>query len=482
MGIMHMDPIALSSFGIAGALYVVLQLSVTIHILLHKDEVPSAIGWMGLIWLTPLLGTVIYVLLGINRIHRKALSLRNSGPNIITHSNPNITEAQRHIPPSFIQLLRLGYKVHPQHFAAGNRITPYINGDAAYPEMCRLISSAKKEVLISSYIFNNDKAGQMILSAAQNAVKNGAKVKILVDGVGLNYSKPNLAHAVKKHKGIEFGVFLPSKSPVTLPFLNLRNHRKMMIIDGKEAFFGGMNIAQGNLVAQQPKEPIQDVTFKVQGPVVQQMIRVFEEDWIFSGKKHFIPFSVSEQTLLPGATPARIIPDGPDNDFGKIKTLIMGALVCAQKSIHIVTPYFLPERDVLNALVLASMRGVHVEIILPSKSNIWGMDWAMQANFPRLLRRGVKIYHTPPPFDHSKLLVVDEVWTFIGSANWDVRSFRLNFECNLECLGPGPAAQTLKIIHAKKQNAKAEVLNPHQRPPMWKLIRNNAFKLLTPYY
>ncbi len=477
-----MDTVTLSSFGIAGALYICLQISVTIHILLHKDEVPSAIGWMGLIWLAPLLGTVMYVLLGINRIHRKALSLRNSGPNMLTSSAQITDEEKKQIPPSFIQLLRLGHKVHPQNFSTGNQITPYINGDNAYPEMCRLISSARKEVLISSYIFNNDPAGQMILSAAQKAVKNGAKVKILVDGVGLNYSKPNLAQAVKKLKGIEFSVFLPSKSPVTLPFLNLRNHRKMMIIDGKEAFFGGMNIAQGNLVAQHPQDPIQDVTFKVQGPVVEQMLRVFEEDWIFSGKKHFIPFTAPKGTPLPGNTPARIIPDGPDNDFGKIKTLIMGALVCAQKSIHIVTPYFLPERDVLNALELASMRGVHVDIILPVKSNIFGMDWAMQANFARLLKKGVKIYQTPAPFDHSKLLVVDDAWTFAGSANWDVRSFRLNFECNIECLGQRTAVQVLKIIHAKKQAARAVVFNPHQKTSFLALIRNNAFKLLTPYY
>ena len=477
-----MDPISLSSFGIAGVLYITLQISVTIHILLHKEEVHSAIGWIGLIWLTPLLGTVLYVILGINRIHRKALSLRNTGPNLLTASSQITDEEKRHVPPSFIQLLRLGHKVHPQHFAIGNTITPYINGDNAYPEMCRMIESAQKEVLISSYIFNNDKAGHMILSAAQTAVKNGAKVKILVDGVGLNYSKPNLAHAVKKLKGIEFSVFLPSKSPVTLPFVNLRNHRKIMIVDGKEAFFGGMNIAQGNLVAQHPKEPIQDTTFKVQGPVVAQMQRVFEEDWIFSGKKHFIPYTAPKNTPLPGHTPARIIPDGPDSDFGKIQTLVMGALVCAQNSIHIVTPYFLPERDVLNALELASMRGVHVGIILPSKSNIFGMDWAMRANFPRLLKKGVKIYLTPPPFDHSKLLVVDEAWTFAGSANWDVRSFRLNFECNIECLGRHTASQVLKIIHAKKQAARAEVFNPKQRPSIFALIRNNAFKLLTPYY
>ncbi len=472
----------LSSIGIAGALYIILQISVTVHILLHKDDVRSSIGWIGLVWLTPLLGTVIYVLLGINRIHRKALSLRNSGPAMLTPRGKTAQEAEKLVPPSLLQLLRLGYKVHPQHFALGNKITPYVNGDEAYPEMCRLIASAQKEVLIASYIFNNDAAGRALLNAAQTAVQNGAKVKMLIDGVGLNYSKPSIAKPARQIKGVEFSVFLPSKSPVNLPFVNLRNHRKIIVVDGRAAFFGGMNVAEGNLVAQHPKEPIQDVTFKVEGPAVNQMARVFEEDWIFSGKKPFIPVSFPRHAAPPGNEPARIIPDGPDSDYGKIKMMVLGALNCAQRSVSIVTPYFLPEEEVLGALELASMRGVHVELILPSKSNIFGMDWAMRANFARLLSRGVKIYRTPPPFDHSKLMVADETWVFVGSANWDVRSLKLNFECNMECLSKSLAAHTLKIIHAKRASARAETLNPHQAEPVLSRLRDQAFKLLTPYY
>lgn len=469
----------LSSFGIAGILYVVMQTCVTVHILLKKDDVKSSFGWIGLVWLTPLLGTILYICFGINRIRRRALTLRNKGPDLLTLTGKTSREAARQIPSSFLQLLRLGYKVHPQHFALGNAIEPYVNGDAAYPEMCRLISRARKEVLIESYIFNNDSAGKMFLPALRRAVSNGARVKMLVDGVGLNYSKPTVAAAVKKIKGVEFGVFLKSKSPVNLPFLNLRDHRKIMIIDGHTAFFGGMNVSQGNLLKTRPKDPVADVTFKVRGPVVDQMSRVFEEDWLFAGKKHFIPASFKRYDRLPGRAPARIIPDGPDSDYGKIELMVLGALACAQKSVSVVTPYFLPENNILTALELAAMRGVRVELILPSKSNIFGMDWAMYPNFKKLMEKGVKIYRTRPPFDHSKIMVVDRAWVFVGSANWDVRSFKLNFECNLECVDKPLAERLLALIARKKQNARPQECRPL---PFIKRLGCNAMRLLTPYY
>lgn len=470
------------SFGLAGLFYLTLQICVTVHILLKKDDVKSSIGWMGLVWLAPVLGSIIYILFGINRIHRRALALRNKGPDIFTLTGKSQKEIEKEIPAPFLQLMRLGYKVHPQRFALGNRAKPLVNGDEAYPEMCKLIAGAQKEVLLQSYIFDNDKAGQMFIPALEQAVKNGAKVKIMVDGVGLNYSKPTIAAAVKKLKQAEFSVFLPSKSPVALPFLNLRNHRKMLIVDGQQAVFGGMNIAAGNLIKQSPKDPIEDVTFFVEGPVVDQMSRVFEEDWIFSGKKHFIPASFRAKGRLPGHMPARIIPDGPDSDFGKIEMMVLGALSCAQESVKIITPYFLPENNILTALEVAAMRGVDVEIILPSKSNIFGMDCAMRANFKRLLAKGVKIYRTRPPFDHSKILLVDGAWLFFGSANWDVRSFKLNFECNLECVDKNLAAGVEKIIEHKKSISHGEKLADHLHPPFWRKITDNAFRLLTPYY
>ncbi|MGN0022668.1 MAG: phospholipase D-like domain-containing protein [Elusimicrobiaceae bacterium] len=471
-----MDIFSLSA---AGVLYLLLQICVTVHILLFKDDVKSSIGWIGLVWLAPLLGSAIYALFGINRIKRKALSLKSPKQDIHKITGKTQEEIEKEIPKNLLQMLKLGYSVHPQIFALGNNVSPLINGDEAYPQMCSAIEKARKEVLIESYIFNNDKAGQMILSAAKKAHGNGAKIKIIVDGVGLNYSRPNIAQAAGKINGAEFVVFLPSKKPASLPFVNLRSHRKIMIIDGETAFFGGMNIAEGNLLKTNPKEPIRDITFKIKGPVINQLTRIFMEDWLFSGGKAFNPALFKESLPLSGGSIARAIPDGPDGDYGKVELMVLGAINCACKNINIVTPYFLPEENILTALEMAAMRGINVQIILPKKSNIFGMDWAMRANFNRLIKKGVKIFLQNPPFDHSKMMTADGIWAFIGSSNWDERSLKLNFEANMEIIDK-KLTQTLdKIIEGKKADAKPITL---QNYSISKRLLNNSFKLLTPYY
>lgn len=468
------------SFTAATIFFVTLQISVTGHILLHKEDVSSAIGWMGLVWLAPIVGSILYILFGINRIRRKASRLYAISHQ---HTTPvtKHTTAEHTLPPSLAQLMRLGHKTHPQHFSIGNRIHALINGDQAYPRMCQVIANASKEVLIASYIFNNDPAGQQFVSALKQAAGRGAKVRVLIDGVGVNYSRPNILHALKSIPEVECGVFLPSKHPFTLPFVNLRNHRKIMIIDGKTAFFGGMNIAQGNVLAQQPKEPIQDVTFEVQGPVLAQMARVFEQDWNFATGKSFQAFLPADLTApLSAKVLSRIVPDGPDADYGKVAQICLGAISCAQQKIRLVTPYFLPENEILSALQTAALRGVHIEIILPKRSNIFGMDLAMQANFTRLLKSGIHLYRSQAPFDHSKLFTIDGQWVFVGSANWDVRSFKLNFESNMECFSKSLAQEIERIIDAKKAKSEPVLLNKSY--PLYRRLLENAWRLCTPYY
>ena len=467
------------SLSLAGLFYLLLHTVVTIHILLFKEDVKSAIGWIGLVWMAPIAGSIVYILFGINRIHRKALVLSTRRPikKLIEKLN---TKTLSSLSPSFLQFLKLGYHVHPQNFSLGNTVIPFENGDDAYPAMCQLICRAKHYVWLQSYIFNDDIAGQSFVSALEHAASKGVQIKVLVDGVGLNYSSPNILSALKKIAQVETSVFLPSKHLINLPFVNLRNHRKILIVDGTHAFFGGMNIAAGNLLKTEPKEPIQDVTFQVSGPVVEQISCVFEEDWAFSTQTTFTRTAVRH--TQNGSVAARIIPDGPDSNYGKLPLLFIGALNSAQQKVQIVTPYFLPEEDILSALEVAAMRGIRVEIILPQKNNIWGMDRAMRANFVRLLTRGVKIYRTAPPFDHSKLFLIDDEWVCIGSANWDVRSLKLNFECVMECLNEDLAARVATIIEHKKQKARQEILSVLQQRPWYQKLLDNAFKLLTPYY
>lgn len=457
--------------------YFALSVLTTCHILLHKNDVKSAIGWIGLVWLSPVIGALLYMTFGINTIARKAQNLH--GVHLLDE------RAVRQISPDkltrfdeeLLRFLYLGYKIYPQAFSFQNDITPLLNGDEAYPVMCAHIAAARREVLLSSYIFNNDTAGELFLNALAQAARNGAKVKVLVDGVGVRYSWPNILKSLTRIKGIQTASFLPSRAPIQLPFLNLRNHKKLLVVDGKTAFMGGMNIAAGNLLKTHPKKPIADVTFQIKGPLIKQISDLFADDWHFATGKKFTPVTVSVRAK--GTTAARVITSGPDHTENKMELMLISLIASAKKRLVIVTPYFLPDRNILDILGLAAMSGVIIDLIIPHKSNIFGMDWAMASHFDFLLKKGIRIYQSWAPFDHSKLFLIDDSWALIGSSNWDVRSLRLNFESNIECIGADLVHRLEQIVQKKKRKARRL---QKRDIPVWQKLRNNLFRLLTPYY
>jgi cardiolipin synthase len=460
-------------------IYMFLSIGTAIHILLHKDDVKSSIGWIALVFLSPFIGTISYVFLGINRVKRKGTSLRKKNTAYEKYFAKNVS---RNLPENYRQFIAFGYRVYPQNFAFGNSIEPLQNGIEAYPEMIKIIQNAKREILISSYIFDYDSETNKFLEAFKTAIKNGATIKILIDGIGaLKFFHRSIEKKFTRIKGLEYATFLPPYIPVTMPFVNLRNHRKIMIIDGETAFFGGMNLSKKNVLIEDKKNGILDITFKIKGHVINQMSEVFEDDWEFATGKKFQSLSKDLYDTEAGIIPARIIPDGPDNKSGIIELIVHGAINTAAKKILIVTPYFLPENNILTALEMAAMRGVDVDIIIPDKGDYSFIDWAVEPNFLRLVKNGIKIYRTPPPLDHSKIFVVDNEWVFVGSANWDVRSFKLNFESNIEIFSKNLAKELTAIAESKKRKAKFTTVHECKSLPFLKRIRNNSYRLLTPY-
>ncbi|MDR1926199.1 MAG: phospholipase D-like domain-containing protein [Endomicrobium sp.] len=466
----------------ATSIYIALSVITSIHLLLHKDDIKSSVGWIALVFLSPFVGTILYIFLGINRVKRKGIRLRKNVGSSGKYSYEIIKSIFDNLPLYFRQFINFGYNAYRQRFVCGNFVEPLQNGIEAYPKMIKDIQNAKKEVFISSYIFNYDSVTDKFLEAFKTAIKNGVSIKILVDGIGtLKFFHRSIEKKLAKIKGLEYGVFLPPHIPVTLPFVNLRNHRKIMTIDGKIAFFGGMNLAKQNVLINDFKNGILDLTFRIEGPVIKQISEVFEDDWEFTTGKKFQSISRGLPNIEAGIIAARIISDGPDNKKDVIEIITHGAINIAIKKILIVTPYFLPENNILTALEMAAMRGVDIEIIIPEKSDHGFIDKAIEPNFLRLVNCGVKIYRTPPPFDHSKIFVVDDEWIFVGSANWDVRSFRLNFESNIEIFSKKLAKKLTMIAEAKRLKAKLVTIAECENLPLLKRIRNNAYHLLTPY-
>ncbi|MFN0020636.1 MAG: cardiolipin synthase [Pirellulaceae bacterium] len=455
------------------------------HVVLTKRDNRSALGWVGIIWLTPFLGPLLYLMFGINRIHRKARRLMKGPEKLASVPLEHATgeDLHRELGPDYDRLshlVRFVDKVTSAPLLDGNRLTPLAKGDEAYGEMLAAIDGANKSVSLQTYIFDNDEAGLKFVHALSCAKDRGVEVRVLIDDVGTRYTWPSIKGHLRG-AGLTFDTFLPTLIPWKFHYTNLRNHRKIMVVDGRLGFTGGMNIRQGCCESNPGKHPLHDLHFKIEGPVVQHLQETFADDWEFCTEERLggdAWFPTVEQV---GSCLARGIGDGPDIEFDKIRMSILGAIGCASRSLNIVTPYFLPDQPLISALNVAAMRGVEVNIILPQKNNLRLVQWACTAQLWQVLQRGCKVWLTPPPFDHTKLIVVDDVWSFVGSTNWDARSLRLNFEFNVECYDRKLAAELNAIVRKKMSISHQTSLEEVDSRSIPIRLRDGVARLALPY-
>lgn len=456
------------------------------HAVLYKRDSRAAIAWVGFIWLVPLVGATLYFIFGINRLRRQAALLRASLERYRAHPKQiecTPEELHRHLPghTGHLQMLaKLVAGVVERPLLPGNILEPLLNGDEAYPAMLDSIRNARRTISFVTYIFDRDEVGLEFARALGEAARRGVEVRVLIDAAGTRYSIPTILPVLKK-QGVPYARFLPAFAPWLMMSMNMRTHRKILVADGEIGFTGGINIRLGHCLKRNPRRPVQDIHFRVQGPVVTQMQETFADDWLFTTRETLRGDAWFPALERKGQVLARGVVDGPDEDFEKLKWTILGALSIARHSIRILTPYFLPDTALISALNIASMRGVVVDIILPERSNLAFVDWASRAGWWQLLKHGCRIWLTPKPFDHSKLMIVDGCWVLLGSANWDPRSLRLNFEYNLECYDADLARRMEKLIEARRAAGRPMTLEEMDRRPFGAKLRDGIARLLTPY-
>jgi cardiolipin synthase len=472
---------------LVAVLTVVLAIISSGHAVLYKRDSRAAIAWVGFVWMVPLVGPVLYFLFAVNRVRRRANLLRSGFERFraqTTDAQCSPEDLHRHLPKhtGHLQMLaRVVDKVVERPLVPGNRIEPLINGDETFPEMLEAIRQARHSVSLATYIFDRDEIGMAFAKALGEATRRGVEVRVLIDAAGTRYSWPTILHSLRA-EGVRYARFLPLLSIGRLLAMNLRTHRKILVCDGLLGFTGGLNIRVGHCLKSNPSSPIQDLHFRVQGPVVTQMQEAFADDWLFGTGESLRGEKWFPKPTLAGEVFARGVIDGPDEDFEKLRWTLLGALSIARQSIQIVTPYFLPDRAIIAALNVASMRGVKIDIILPARSNLPFVHWASRAMWWQVLEHGCQIWLTPPPFDHSKIMLVDGCWALVGSANWDSRSLRLNFEFNLECYDLKLAERLTRLIFAKRAQAHQVTLQDVDARPLPVRLLDGIARLATPYF
>lgn len=467
--------------GLLAVVAVVSALWAAGHALLHKRDPRSALVWVTLSLSVPVFGALAYWLLGINRITRRALRWQQRKQRLREDERVVQHAISSPLPDAFDHLrdlVVLGDRVVRHRLQAGNRIELLENGEGAYPAMLAAIEQACETINLSSYIFDGDGAGATFVEALIAAAQRGVAVRVIVDALGERYSKLSARKALQD-SGVDIRLYLPlSKGP----FINLRNHRKLLVVDGLVAFTGGMNIRSRHCVEQSaPEEATLDLHFCVHGPVVGDLQRIFLEDWYFVSSElldapRFFP------VLGPcGNAVTRAIGDGPDREFRKLEWIIMGALSSARHSVRIMTPYFIPDRPMIIALTTAALRGVEITLVLPGHNNLPFVAWASRASYWELLKNGIRIFEQKAPFCHTKLFQVDNCWTLIGSANLDTRSLRLNFELNLSVFDRQFAEAINRYFEVALSRAFAVTPAQMDARPLLIRLRDGVARLFSPY-
>lgn len=450
-------------------------LIVVLHVLKTKHDTSASVGWIGFCCFMPFTGAALYTMFGINRVRRLAQRL------VLEHRWPGrdrLTEHRHAVEGRYAPLASMLSRLTERPLLGGNTIECLHDGEGIYPRMIAAIDAAQHSVLLCSYIFRADEVGKRFVSSLKRAKSRGVEVRVLIDGIGSGYFYSGIALALYRAE-LRYARFMHSFLPWRMPFINLRNHRKILVVDGAVGFLGGVNIGAENLLTGNSRERVADTHFALRGPIIQQLTEAFARDWSFTvgeeleGPK-FFPEATSE-----GEVPLRVVTAGPDDDLEKIEFAILQALALAQHHVRIMTPYFLPGERLSTEICLAALRGVKVDIVIPKRGNHRIIDYARDASLGPFLKAGCAIWLAKPPFNHAKLMVCDSIWCFVGSSNMDLRSLRLNFEINLEAYDTRLAENLAHFIDSHKANRLTSTYL--KNISIFKRVRNAAIRLMTPY-
>jgi len=453
-----------------------------IHAAMTKRDVRAAIAWVGIVLFSPIFGPLIYFIVGINRVRRERRSQfrdRMAGECGATHTTDRQTvEAYGQ---QFGPMKTVGDQISFFPLVSGNTVVALEGGDQTYPCMLAAIHAAQRSIVLQTYIFDVDPAGEEIADALAAAKQRGVVVRVLIDAVGSHYSRPPMQRRLAQ-AGIETALFMITRIGLRLPYANLRSHRKILIVDGQTAFAGGMNIRADFVAAYAGDALARDAHFQLTGPIVAQLMASFMRDWKFSTQEDLAEHPAFAPVVTQtGTTAARCVLSGPDLTLNSTHDMLMGALSVARHHVRIQSPYFLPDQMLIGALATAARRGVTVDIVIPGRNNLRLVNYAMTAQLDQVARTGCRVWRASGNFDHAKLMTVDGAWSYVGSSNLDPRSLRLNFELDLEVYDHALAAWIDARIDASIARAHRVTVQTLRQRPYIKQLRDRIIWLATPY-
>jgi len=478
-------PIALRA---AGLLVWAAALALVPLVLVRRKEPSSTIAWILALVFLPAVGATLFLLFGRDRVRWPARRKRELDAIVraqVADAREERPEADRtsQIPlasPLERALFRIGARLTHQRATSGNAVRVLADGNAKYEALGAAIDAAKHHVHAQYYLIRDDATGAWFRERLVAAASRGVTVRLLLDGFGCFPLGSSWLRPLRK-AGVHVGVFLPMRSVLLQP-VNLRNHRKIVVVDGECAFTGGFNIGDEYRGGEMRSVGAwRDVHLRIEGPAAAELQRVFFMDWAFATGDAIDPREYFPREIAPrGTATIAVIPSGPDTRTEAIHRLFFGAIVGAEREVLVTTPYFVPTESLLVAMELAAMRGVRLELLLPGRSNHRVTYHAGRSFYAQLLEAGVDILEYTRGIVHAKTLVADRTVSLVGSANMDLRSFRLNFEVHT-LVHDAPTAAALCDTFASYEKDVVHVEKDAWRARPWSFkLREGASRLVSP--
>ncbi len=413
-----------------------------VPVVLKQRIVPSAkLAWLSVTFLMPEVGLLLYLLLGktrlgnrrVKRYRMMAASLR---PQLHRQAEDQTDPAHPKLDPAQIPIVRQAQQVGGMAIHGSNDVTFLGSTEQTTESLITEIARATHHVHLLFYIFEPDEVGQRVAQAVMAAAGRGVACRVLADAVGSRrlFARRGLAWEMRQH-GVEVYPALPAKLwRQGLSRLDLRNHRKIAVVDGRVAFTGSRNVIAASHGHRRAGRWV-DLTGRFTGPIVNQLQVVFLEDWTFETGQMLEGPQILPPPVEAGEMFAQAIPSGPTHDAESFRRVLLTAINVARRKIIITTPYLVLDEPTQIAIAMAVDRGVEVHIVLPRKTDHPLVSLAANACVGHLLEAGVHLYHFDQGMLHAKTMTVDDTFALLGSANLDIRSFDLNFEVNVLLYG-----------------------------------------------
>lgn len=406
-------------------------------VFLQRRDPKSVWTWLLVLYFIPLLGFILYLLLGQDMRKLKMFRLKEIEDSLnsqiqkqeetIIRNEFNLSDG---ISADYNDLVLYNLEALQAAYSDDNEVTVYTDGNEKFDALIEAIDSAEKFIHIQYYIIKKDILFERIVKHLEKKVKEGVEVRVLCDGMGGRTVRESYWRELRK-KGIQVAIFFPPLLKRLQLRVNYRNHRKIAVIDGKTAFVGGFNIGKEYIGLDKKFGYWRDTHLKIEGSAVSQLQIRFILDWNYAAKDDlFLREEFFPQNQGKGNVGIQIISSGPDSKYQEIRDNYLRLINKAKKNIYIQTPYFIPDEAVMTALRMAAMSGVEVKLMIPCKPDHPFVYWATYSYVGELLAAGAKCYTYDNGFLHAKGLMVDGMVSSYGTANWDMRSFYLNFEVN----------------------------------------------------